>query len=134
MILRGTIGELPSPLYAASFLCQRENTTGRIEALLVVRKFPLHRHVHGRRTACALPSGSGRATGPFSLASGDSCRDQKIGAIMPPWVGSAMLTTMTWLANRVRHAKRQTRLAILIAGNPVCSIRLSSLQFLLKLH
>ncbi len=92
MILGGTIGELLVPLLCAIyFFCQRETTGFAFSTYWLSENFPYIGTYMADARRAALPSWARRrATGPFSLASGDSSpRTKKSAQSCAPWAGSA---------------------------------------------
>jgi hypothetical protein len=86
------------------FLLPTRSHRLRLLQLLVLREFPLHRRLHGRRPRRILAVGSDESDWTILFTQwGLLAQDQKIGATMRAlgWLG--MLATTAWLANRLRH-------------------------------
>src|SRR5256885_12507524 len=92
MILGGTIGELLVPLLCAIyFFCQREPPASHSAPTGCSKIFPTSAPTWPTHAVRHCPSWARRrATGPFSLASGDSSpRTKKSAQSCAPWAGLA---------------------------------------------
>jgi len=106
MILGGTLGELFVPLLCALyFFWQREATGFAFCSFWFFENFPyIGTYIADARTSVLPLVGSGDSDWEILLSQwGLLAQDQKIGGTMRTFGYLGMLTTIAWLAYRLRH-------------------------------